>query len=115
MGTNRMNIEEIKRKLDWMVQNVANEDAYLMGDALSIIEQLQAEIESLKKESEWISVADDRKPDVELDVWCYGFTPKGLNFQARGGLCAGDKKVTFDDYPYDTVTHWKPLPKPPEQ
>lgn len=54
-----VDIEEIKRRLGWMFLNVANEDAYLMGDALLVINQQQAEIEKLK--TQWISV-DDRLP-----------------------------------------------------
>ena len=79
--------------------------------AVQTILNQQAEIEKLKKASEWISV-DDRLPS------------KNGTYQVIGGY---SKTGRTDNWPHvksfcldgeywnsDRITHWQPLPKPPE-
>ena len=112
-----VDIEEIKRRLDWMFQNVANEDAYLMGDALVVINQQQAEIEKLK--NQWISV-DDRLPKYGEPVLLTinGFV-QNIVYVLDGD---DDCKDWFEPYHfnandedkffYDKASYWMPLPLP---
>ena len=109
-----VDIEEIKRRLDWMFQNVANEDAYLMGDALVVINQQQAEIEKLK--NQWISV-DDRLPKKhDYYLVCHKHDndsktniDKLIYSYSHGGWIS-----TYGAKYSGIVTHWMPLPEPPE-
>lgn len=87
------------------------------------LEQQQSEIEEINKANEWISV-EDRLPPEDKDcsyssVWCEVYI-KGVGISihpfCHPHMCWDDQEG--DDYFCDAVgariTHWKPLPKPPE-
>lgn len=84
------------------------------------IDQLQDLVNHMRecqgeKIGEWISV-EERLPEVGVYVWGYGKKSSlyGLNYeQVRlnkdGCWCA------VYNYTHLSVTHWKPLPSPPEE
>ena len=66
----------------------------------------------------WISV-EDRLPDIGVPVWCYCFE----DYEQRGyyekttEYSDGPAHLFKNDYDYNgylSVTHWMPLPEPPE-
>ena len=66
----------------------------------------EADIEELLKEREWISVKDRLpKPNENVLVYCkeYGIY---VDIHMSGGIFG---------YSMDSVTHWMPLPEPPEE
>jgi len=124
--------ERIKNNVDDMIGNFPNlakhnsnhasiklsfnEQVALLSH-LKALEQQQDRINELEKASEWVSV-DDRPPEFEVDVWCHGYNQNSnQTLEDRGCYYKnhdGKFVIEFDDYPYHIVTHWKPLPKPPE-
>ena len=64
--------------------------------------------EELLKEREWISVKDEMPPEMEM-VLC---------LQADGDYTVGylydTEENGWNTQVYGTVTHWMPLPAPPE-
>ena len=83
-------------------------------DALALIEQLEAQV------PKWISV-EERLPEGKCLAGCfahgsYGYGEYIIGYVAPysesegSGYCAEDSFVLLDD-----VTHWMPLPEPPEE
>ena len=67
----------------------------------------KAKAEKISRESEWISV-DDRYPDNRADVLIYaGYTEVG--FLGNDGHWWDD----MGEYKITKVSHWMPLPEPP--
>jgi Protein of unknown function (DUF551) len=81
------------------------------------ITQLQAEVEALRKDAEWIPVSE-RLPDDNAIYLVY-FIRKITELSYIGqsmltpALNAFYVAHDLNDAPMETVTHWKPLPKPP--
>jgi hypothetical protein len=82
------------------------------------IEALQAEVEALRKDAEWIPVSErlpeDRKPYLVYMVNVA--TKEPYTAQSRLNPAKTGFYVEYDertDTPLKTVTHWTPLPKPP--
>lgn len=64
----------------------------------------------------WISVKD-RLPEINEPVLFTGKNDIGNRYPAQKGYYSGDEWYTFGglwDKPLDRVTHWMPLPEPPE-
>lgn len=65
------------------------------------------------KRDEWISVKD-RLPEVRLIVLAYESPTNDISFAFRER--GSENFVDCDSgYYLNTVTHWMPLPKPPEE
>ena len=86
----------------------------LEADALAYIQQLEQRlVEANKTSMHWISVGE-RLPEEDRCVMCYlkdGSPCTVCVYYADGELffAPGLNNVT------DSVTHWMPLPKPPEE
>lgn len=85
----------------------------LIKDALSVIEELQAEIERIQPK--WISVSE-RMPEDESDIIVYCDDGE----ESRIVACNYDNGVWFDCVfntvmVFKNITHWMPLPKPPKK
>ena len=78
MGDNRMNITD-------MLINLGSRDDfhYTNETIIKVLKQLKAEIESLKKESEWISVGD-------ADIY-YQSGDESVDLQKKEGFIQGAK------------------------
>ena len=72
--------------------------------AAARIEKLEAKIGELESAQQWISV-DDRLPDIRAG-WILAYWDDGDITLWRAKKLAGGK---------DYVTHWMPLPEPPEK
>lgn len=127
-----MTANEIVKALRWngaeyKGNTMDDDDKALMVDAADLIEQQQAEIERLKAEvPKWISV-EERLPDFHEEVLIYaigkedGFSPvvaiseiyvfRLLPFS--NGTIEWRDPWDFFSKNYE-VTHWMPLPNPPE-
>lgn len=67
--------------------------------------------------SEWISVDDDKKPDINGMVLCYGFTGENLDNPHEKDYDMGVMTTNgfiFYAQCMGTVTHWMSLPEPPK-
>lgn len=80
-------------------------------------QKLQAENAELKKQSKWISV-DDELPEIgrTVEVWlqyerCYERAWR--NQWSDGEVCWTFSNTVYDECSNE-ITHWKPLPTPPE-
>ena len=68
--------------------------------------------------SEWISVKE-KMPPLDVDVLVAGLSKGRMDVQ-RGGLIHpllwGKPRLwsSFDRIPHRKITHWMPLPEPPE-
>ena len=63
---------------------------------------------------DWISV-DDRLPDEGGRYWCYMVYCGSLAVHSYQWNCSWNEKEWGDmAKPSDKVTHWRPLPPPPE-
>ena len=95
------------------------EELHLIGrlrDALDHIEHLYQRIEELEKERRWIPVSE-RLPDF--------LTPTLTVYRTKTGISAITLRYRLDEYfwideegnkvPKKNVTHWMPLPLPPEE
>ena len=100
-----------------------------MADALAYIQQLEVENErllnsydaalcetadmhSISKAAEaqvprWISV-EERLPEDMVDILLYGEGRYGMGVRSNGWWCCEDMDGTH-------ITHWMPLPEPPEE
>jgi hypothetical protein len=88
------------------------------------INQLQAEVEALRKDDKWIPVSE-RLPEPDIDVLCYlqfgsshriavaGLFPIEMGAGLRSGIRSEWLEFSNPDSALVTVTHWKPLPQPP--
>ena len=91
---------------EYWLYNGLNERIYDTNDVLeSIDEQPDVDPESLRPTAHWISVKD-RLPEKDEYVLC--FCNIGDGFQA---IFHYGKERKFDG---TAVTHWMPLPEPPE-
>ena len=85
----------------------------LLADALAYIRHLEAKV------PKWIS-AEERLPEPDTSVLVYQTSPnKVINFIAIGHIeedeeCDGNFAWVAFGSPGNTVTHWMPLPEPPE-
>jgi hypothetical protein len=72
---------------------------------------LDKRISSIKPNSEWISVKD-RMPEEGVDVLVYGY----IYLNRKGADVDFVDRESGDFFYYDEgeVTHWRPLPEPPE-
>ena len=84
------------------------------------VEKIIAERDALEAEQEWISVGESLpKPETEVmvafddgEVWCVW-----QNWEALREECEDNPFEYAMDSEWEkwhTVTHWRPLPKPPE-
>jgi hypothetical protein len=100
-----------------------------LDNAITALEQLQAENKQLREGQEWISV-DDRLPEIIEN--CKGSIagisePVMVMFKDKGEVNSymgvsrlfkggrGDLTSFHWDFDYPKVTHWKPLPSPPQE
>ena len=93
---------ETKKSLD-----LRTKDGQAMSHALTALQQMH-------KEPKWISV-EDRLPEKEKLVLCFDAT-FGVQI-AKRWLWTNYKEcwATNSAMPLERITHWMPLPKPPEQ
>ena len=74
------------------------------------IQRLTNEVQRLRNELEkyqWISVKD-RLPDEYIDVLTYGARPSY-------DVVYINRLIDKNEWLYDGVTHWMPLPEPPKE
>jgi hypothetical protein len=83
------------------VQFCGKESNVILLFADKLIEQIQAENKRLKKDNEWISV-EDRLPESGTRVLIY--------VAKREAIVQWYNAIAKDN----GLTHWKPLPKPPQ-
>jgi hypothetical protein len=93
----------------------------MFGKALSNVEGWVAEFReaaALLRKQGWISV-DERLPDEGGRYWCYikELTDLGWSyFQWNCAYCAKEKRFTDSTLTNgENVTHWMPLPLPPNK
>ena len=110
-----MNSENIKKALR-MAVNVGcgfEGDAEDAASLLSLIETNEARIAELEAERRWIPVSE-RLPEVNEDVFTLVYDTN----DGSTSVCAlkhhGDGVWFIWDKGYYVVTHWMPMPKPPE-
>ena len=103
-------------KLSEEIKEMAGDYTYISGSWLSICaeeaEALENKIAELEAQTQWVSV-DERLP--ECDKHSGGdnyYSDMVLQFDRDIGYGIG--RVINDDFASPTVTHWMPLPKPPE-
>jgi hypothetical protein len=68
-------------------------------------------IDALEQDNEWISVKD-RMPEEGVDVLVYGYIY--LNRKGADVDFVDGESGNFFYYDEGEVTHWRPLPEPPE-
>ena len=80
------------------------------GVLLKTMDALIAELRKLREETRWIPVTE-RLPEEGMDVlvWWYGSHLRIGRYNGR------DKSFVVGRYYAPDVTHWRPLPKPPEE
>lgn len=62
---------------------------------------------------EWIKVIN-RFPDTGKDVLCFSENRIFLSFYDRASSISGDWYDTKNTWIIENVTHWMPLPQPPQ-
>ena len=74
------------------------------------------QIDSAPTVGGWISVKD-RMPEINEPILFTGKNTIGNRYPAQKGYFSGDEWYSFGliDKCSDGVTHWMPLPEPPEQ
>jgi len=78
----------------------------LTKDTLAYIQQLEAQV------PRWIPVEEQPEPPEDGEYWCYGYWIGSGRKQAETAeyLC-GEWKIANNF----VLTHWMPLPEPPEE
>ena len=74
-------------------------------DALDLIERLEA------KQPKWISVWERSEPPQDGEYWCFGYWIGSGRKQAGTAEYFGEWKISNNF----VLTHWMPLPQPPEE
>lgn len=95
---------EIKKGLELCASGCVD---VLCEESLALIHQLEAQI------PKWISV-EDMLPEPFIPVLCFLEWGEALccHYDGNGWVVNYDGE---DAGPYYTITHWMPLPKPPEE
>jgi hypothetical protein len=88
--------------------NDDNDNADYLNDLLIA---LLTAIDALKQDNGWISVKD-RMPEEGVDVLVYGYIY--LNRKGADVDFVERESGNFFYYDEGEVTHWRPLPEPPE-
>ena len=82
-------------------------------DALDYINSLESRIAELEAERRWIPVSE-RLPEVNEDVFTVVYDTNDGSTSVSALKHHGDGVWFIWDKGYYVVTHWMPLPKPPE-
>jgi hypothetical protein len=116
--TQEEKIQDLKKRA-LLAKNEKQEEMF--GKALSNVEGWVAEFReaaALLRKQGWISV-DERLPDEGGRYWCYikELTDLGWSyFQWNCAYCAKEKRFTDSTLTNgENVTHWMPLPLPPNK
>jgi len=103
-------------------------------ELLGELKSLKSRIAELESAQRWRVVADGELPDddVEVFVLLYGSSVStgkhyrdarhldlednsyDLNYVIGDCWLIGDDEITYAQHCYNAVTHWMPLPQPPE-
>jgi hypothetical protein len=86
-----------------------------LWESRPIEDALRAELAALKAAQEWISV-DDRLPETGI-VLAFGMLDGDTEPSVWTAICYADVNIWVDDYKRSKiiVTHWRPLPVPPQE
>lgn len=83
--------------------------AVKLGEVRDFITQLKTENERLKSDK-WIS-ADDRLPEMDVDVLCFCKCVDNTTYHSIDSLIYADTWANN----FNNVTHWQPLPVEPKE
>ena len=84
---------------------------YVEQDIIALIERLEAERDAaLAQVPKWISVKEQPNPPEDGEYWCHGYWLTSGRKQTESAEYLGEWKIANNFI----LTHWMPLPEPPE-